>query len=85
MGGEWKIRAIEEVSAPSPRSIAMSPFGSNIKTDNFVPSGMTVIRGQNLNGHVRLPAPQQMTLAEHQMVPVHGLRAQLGDAKGVAP
>jgi 5-formaminoimidazole-4-carboxamide-1-(beta)-D-ribofuranosyl 5'-monophosphate synthetase len=61
MGGEWKIRAIEEVSASSPRSIAMSPFGSNTKTDNFVPSGVTVIRGQNLNGHVRLPAPQQMT------------------------
>ena len=49
MMGEWKIRTIEEVSAPSPRSIAMGPFGSNIKTDNFVPSGVPVIRGQNLN------------------------------------
>ena len=45
MGGEWKIRTIEEVSAPSPRSIAMGPFGSNIKTDNFVPSGVPAIDG----------------------------------------
>lgn len=29
--------------------IAMGPFGSNIKVDNFIPSGVPVIRGMNLN------------------------------------
>jgi type I restriction enzyme S subunit len=28
----------------------MGPFGSNITTDNFVPQGVPVIRGLNLNG-----------------------------------
>ncbi len=27
----------------------MGPFGSNIKTDNFVPAGVPIIRGVNLN------------------------------------
>ncbi len=29
--------------------IAMGPFGSNIKTDNFISKGVPVIRGSNLN------------------------------------
>lgn len=49
VGAEWEIKTVEEISAHLPRSIAMGPFGSNIKTDNFVPTGVPVIRGQNLN------------------------------------
>jgi type I restriction enzyme, S subunit len=30
--------------------ISMGPFGSNIKIDNFVPSGIPVLNGANLNG-----------------------------------
>lgn len=44
MAGEWKDLAIEEIAA----KIAMGPFGSDIKTDNFVSSGVPVIRGGNL-------------------------------------
>ena len=29
--------------------VAMGPFGSNIKTDNFISTGVPVIRGSNLN------------------------------------
>jgi len=29
--------------------IAMGPFGSNIKVDNFIDQGVPVIRGSNLN------------------------------------
>ncbi len=32
-------------------NFAMGPFGSNIKADNFVESGVPVIRGKNLNYH----------------------------------
>jgi len=49
MGSERTILTVEEIAAPVPRAIAMGPFGSNIKTDNFVPKGVPVIRGQNLN------------------------------------
>ncbi len=44
MGGEWQDATIESVAA----RIAMGPFGSDIKTENFVPSGVPVIRGNNL-------------------------------------
>ncbi|MGV8104142.1 MAG: restriction endonuclease subunit S [Mesotoga sp.] len=49
MRGEWQTKSIEEIAAPEPRALAMGPFGSNIKTDNFVPEGVPIIRGQNLN------------------------------------
>lgn len=41
----WSVATVEEVS----RRIAMGPFGSNIKTDNFVKSGVPIIRGSNLS------------------------------------
>ncbi|MCJ7511247.1 MAG: restriction endonuclease subunit S, partial [Dehalococcoidia bacterium] len=44
MRGEWPIKAISDVAT----RVAMGPFGSNIKTDNFVESGVPVIRGNNL-------------------------------------
>jgi type I restriction enzyme S subunit len=40
---------VEEIAASTPRALAMGPFGSDIKTDNFVPEGVPVIRGVNLN------------------------------------
>jgi type I restriction enzyme S subunit len=41
----WKTYKIENLA----QDIAMGPFGSNIKRDNFVESGVPVIRGGNLN------------------------------------
>jgi len=50
MPGEWHEVTIESIAA----RIAMGPFGSDIKTDNFVPSGVPVIRGNNLtSGRLR--------------------------------
>lgn len=40
----WNIRPFADVCS----RIAMGPFGSDIKTDNFVESGVPVIRGGNL-------------------------------------
>jgi len=45
MAGEWRDVSIESIAS----RIAMGPFGSDIKTDNFVRSGVPVIRGGNLN------------------------------------
>ena len=44
MGGEWQEVTIETIAS----HIAMGPFGSDIKTENFVANGVPVIRGTNL-------------------------------------
>lgn len=45
----WAVRSFGELCD----RIAMGPFGSNIKTSNFVPQGVPVIRGGNLtNGFI---------------------------------
>jgi type I restriction enzyme S subunit len=45
----WRVTLIGDVC----RRIAMGPFGSDIKTDNFVDFGVPVVRGANLtNGFV---------------------------------
>ncbi len=43
----WKECKLLDVA----KDFAMGPFGSNIKADNFVESGVPVIRGKNLNYH----------------------------------
>ena len=50
MSVEWPEFSIEELKAPSKNAIAMGPFGSNIKAENFVEEGIPVIKGGNLTG-----------------------------------
>lgn len=47
MSGEWRTVALGEIV----ERIAMGPFGSDIKTENFVTRGVPVLRGMNLNGY----------------------------------
>lgn len=44
MASEWPQKPVLEIAT----RLAMGPFGSNIKRDNFVTSGVPVIRGNNL-------------------------------------
>jgi type I restriction enzyme S subunit len=44
MGSDWREASIESIAT----KIAMGPFGSDIKAENFVSSGVPVIRGGNL-------------------------------------
>jgi type I restriction enzyme, S subunit len=46
---EWKGQRVEELVAKKRYSISMGPFGSRITKDNFVSSGVPVIRGVNLS------------------------------------
>ena len=46
---EWDLFKIDNIKSEERRAIAMGPFGSNIKAENFVESGVPVIRGTNLN------------------------------------
>jgi len=43
--GEWETFRIEEIA----QKIAMGPFGSNIKVETFVSSGVPIISGQHLH------------------------------------
>ncbi|MCZ7356571.1 MAG: restriction endonuclease subunit S [Candidatus Methanoperedens sp.] len=46
---DWNVKTIDDIKGKKPYSIAMGPFGSNITKNNFLPSGVPVIRGANLN------------------------------------
>ena len=46
---DWEIRTIEDIKSNSKNAIAMGPFGSRIKSENFVSEGVPVIRGVNLS------------------------------------
>jgi type I restriction enzyme S subunit len=48
---EWDFLPIINIKSDEKHSIAMGPFGSNIKSENFVNSGIPVIRGNNFNYH----------------------------------
>lgn len=49
---EWGIEVIDNIKADEKNAIAMGPFGSNIKKENFVASGIPVLRGNNLKKHI---------------------------------
>ena len=46
---KWDLIPIEDLKADNKSAVAMGPFGSNIKAENFVDEGIPVIRGTNLN------------------------------------
>lgn len=49
MAGDWKQYTIEQLKADTPASIAIGPFGSRMKSDTYVDSGIPVIRGNNIS------------------------------------
>ena len=50
MGSEWQRVSVEEIRAKSKGAIAIGPFGSRMKSDRYVESGVPVIRGTNITG-----------------------------------
>jgi len=49
---EWNVEKIKNIASNQKYSITMGPFGSNITKDNFINSGVPVIRGVNLNDYI---------------------------------
>jgi type I restriction enzyme S subunit len=45
----WDLMTVADIKGTDKRAIAMGPFGSNIKAENFVAFGVPVIRGTNFN------------------------------------
>lgn len=50
MSSKWQDVSISEIAAAHPGSMAVGPFGSRMKADMYVPTGVRVIRGNNLSG-----------------------------------
>jgi type I restriction enzyme S subunit len=50
MAGEWREVTVSEIAAPVPNALVGGPFGSNLVSRDYVPSGVPVIRGQNMRG-----------------------------------
>ncbi len=49
---EWTWATIHQLAAPEPNSITDGPFGSNLKTEHYVPEGPRVLRLQNIGDGV---------------------------------
>ncbi|MEG0347251.1 MAG: restriction endonuclease subunit S [Acinetobacter sp.] len=50
MVNDWNECKIDDLKAPVKGSIAMGPFGSRIKAENFVTAGIPIIKGGQLHG-----------------------------------
>lgn len=50
MSDEWPEVFINDLKGKTKNAIAMGPFGSRIKAENFVDKGIPIIKGGNLNG-----------------------------------
>ena len=48
MGDQRLVVAIDDLKAPAKGAIAIGPFGSRMKSDCYVHSGVPVIRGNNI-------------------------------------
>jgi type I restriction enzyme, S subunit len=48
MASEWPRVRLETIAASDRKGFAMGPFGSNIKSENYQPNGVPVLRGVNL-------------------------------------
>src|SRR5262245_22819475 len=49
MAGEWSVCTLDQVKADQDGAIAIGPFGSRMKADRYVASGVPVIRGNNIS------------------------------------
>lgn len=78
MTSDWLSATIDEIKAPVPYAIAMGPFGSDIKTDNFMPSGVPVIRGLNLASW-RFHDADFAFVTEQKADELHAANARSGD------
>jgi type I restriction enzyme S subunit len=45
---QWRKQTIADIAAPSKNALVGGPFGSNLVSRDYTPSGVPVIRGQNM-------------------------------------
>lgn len=74
----WELLSMDELKAADKSAVAMGPFGSNIKAENFVASGVPVIRGTNFNVD-RHVAGEFVFLTERKADELKGSNCKPGD------
>lgn len=75
---KWELKKIADIKSEDKRSIAMGPFGSNIKAENFVEYGVPVIRGTNLN-YAKYVGGDFVYLSEDKADELLGSNCKAGD------
>ena len=75
---DFRTVTLESLALPTKGSFAMGPFGSDIKTDNFVDFGVPIIKGQNL-GDCRLLEDSFDYLTEEKADELSNSIAKSGD------
>jgi type I restriction enzyme, S subunit len=50
MASDWREVTVSEIAASERNALVGGPFGSNLVSSDYVPSGVPVIRGQNMGG-----------------------------------
>jgi len=75
---EWDIKTIAQIKSDEKSAIAMGPFGSNIKAENFVSSGVPVIRGTNMN-YPKFIDGEFVFLTEEKADELKGSNCKAGD------
>jgi type I restriction enzyme S subunit len=78
MNSEWRFVKFEEVGLDGRDGFAMGPFGSRIKSSNFVPTGVPVIRGNNLLGN-RFHDDDYVFLTPEKAEELRSAKARPGD------
>ena len=78
MSSEWPAVSIGEIAGDWKGSMAVGPFGSRMKADLYVPSGVRVIRGNNLSGG-REPEGDYVYVAEETADSLANCCLQPGD------
>lgn len=75
---EWNVDIIDNIKSDKKNAIAMGPFGSNIKKENFVEDGIPVIRGNNLN-NIKLQEKDFVFLTEEKAEKLKASEVNRGD------
>jgi len=84
MAGEsWSNVRLEAIAATDRKGFAMGPFGSNIKSENYRPTGIPVLRGVNL-GDGAFSGGDLVFLSEEKAAELHNSQAFPGDLVFVA-
>jgi type I restriction enzyme, S subunit len=52
--GDYPLQTLDQLAAPEKGAISIGPFGSRMKADVYVESGVRVIRGTNISADSRL-------------------------------
>ncbi|MFA7257391.1 MAG: restriction endonuclease subunit S [Kiritimatiellales bacterium] len=75
---DWDLKKVADIKGADKRAIAMGPFGSNIKAENFVEYGVPVIRGTNLN-YAKYVGGDFVYLTEEKADDLLGSNCKAGD------